>query len=387
MRETNAKQWLAGLLGHYRAVQSVRWGPLLRRAATLLPDCLLGRGKTRGIVNVTLETTYRCNAGCSFCLLRGTRLHQKGEELSVAEIDALARDVRRVVAGFYITGGEPFVRKDAVEIVEAVKKHGLKCGVNTNGALLTEAKILGLRDAGLDYLIVSINGSAEAHNNIAGYPHAYQKATEAVQLVRDRAPAIRVALNCVITPQTLHSAESVIRFAERAKVAAVTFQHGQFLTSHDLAEHLPVWHKHFGNGHIQLVHSKENVFASCDMVEAHRRIQQVRAYAKRQGVRLVLKPDLSMEQIEAWYSDDVACSTFCYYPWTDTRVSPFGDVYVCQSIPVVVGNVRSESLRAMLNNREYVSFRQALRGAGGLFPACARCCKLYRMPLLRVRRA
>jgi len=391
-REHNTRGWslreqVSSLLRHYEAVRTVPWGPLVRRAATLLPDYFFGRGKTHGIMNVTLETTYRCNARCSFCFLRGSRLNLKGQELSLAEIDALARDVRHLVVGFYVTGGEPFVRKDAVEIIAAIKKYGFTCGVNTNATLLDEDKIRRLGKAGLDYLLVSMHGDEEAHDRVIGNRGAYQKATATVRLARDLAPSVRVALNCVITPETLQTAESLILFAKESQAAAVTFEHGQFLTRNDLAQHWPAWRRHYGNGHVRLVFSSENTFAAADPDSVYRRVQQVRAFAAKHGVCVVFKPDLSAEALKAWYSDQFAFSTHCYYPWTDTRISPFGDVYVCQFIPLVVGNVRTDSLRTLLNSERYVAFRNALRKAGGAFPACARCCKLYRMPFTKIWQA
>ena len=67
--------------------------------------------------------------------------------------------------------------------------------------------------------------------------------------------------------------------------------------------------------------------------------------------------------------------------WTDTRVEPDGLVNACQVMPTPMGNVRDGSLGEILNGAPYREFRAKNREAGGVFPACARCCKLYRNPI------
>ena len=53
---------------------------------------------------------------------------------------------------------------------------------------------------------------------------------------------------------------------------------------------------------------------------------------------------------------------------------PNGDVFPCESINYKMGNIFEDDFREIWNNNKYVNFRNRLRK--GLFPACARCCKL-----------
>jgi hypothetical protein len=50
-------------------------------------------------------------------------------------------------------------------------------------------------------------------------------------------------------------------------------------------------------------------------------------------------------------------------------------------MPTPMGNVRTTPLAEILGGEPYRTFRSGNRAAGGVFPACARCCKLYRNPV------
>ena len=66
-------------------------------------------------VNVTVSTTYRCNSRCLTCNV----YERPVDELSAEEWDRAFRSLGRSAQWFTFSGGEPFVRKDLVEIVES----------------------------------------------------------------------------------------------------------------------------------------------------------------------------------------------------------------------------------------------------------------------------
>jgi radical SAM protein with 4Fe4S-binding SPASM domain len=114
------------------------------------------------------------------------------------------------------------------------------------------------------------------------------------------------------------------------------------------------------------------------------KMQSLRHAAERSGLRIVQKPELRRDELETWYSEHFRIRSKCVYPWTETRVTPSGDVVLCPFIPQKMGNIRENTLDEILNNGAYRRLRNAIREEGGLFPGCARCCKLYRNVSSRV---
>src|SRR5947208_15654524 len=72
----------------------------------------------RRISYVRLSVTDRCDLRCRYCMAEEMRFLPRSEVLSFEEIEALAglliaRGVKRI----RLTGGEPLVRRDVVELI------------------------------------------------------------------------------------------------------------------------------------------------------------------------------------------------------------------------------------------------------------------------------
>jgi len=114
----------------------------------------------RTIEYLRVSVTDRCNYRCTYCIPEGGVEHvDRADVLSFEEVAALVRcfvslGVRRV----RLTGGEPTVRRDLVELVRMVRAiPGITdLALSTNGHLLPELA-RPLRAAGVDRLNVSVD--------------------------------------------------------------------------------------------------------------------------------------------------------------------------------------------------------------------------------------
>lgn len=151
-------------------------------------------------VHVVWELTLACDLKCQHCGSRaGAR---RDRELSTAEclevVEALARLEAREVT---LIGGEAYLRKDWIEIVRAVRAHGMRCAIQTGGRNLTEARLAAAVESGLQGIGVSIDGLAPLHDELRGVPGAFHKAIDAVR--RARALGIGVGVNTQIGARTM----------------------------------------------------------------------------------------------------------------------------------------------------------------------------------------
>lgn len=113
----------------------------------------------RTLEYLRLSVTDRCNFKCSYCLPNGCPSGAAGQPLSLDEISRLTRAFAAL--GFWkvrVTGGEPTLRRDIVEIVERVAATpGItRVGLTTNGYRLA-GLAEPLRRAGLSALNVSVD--------------------------------------------------------------------------------------------------------------------------------------------------------------------------------------------------------------------------------------
>jgi len=97
---------------------------------------------SRYIIN--LEITNRCNLKCFFCRAESNKHIEN--ELSKAEIFQLLSDIKKMkIRHISLTGGEPLLRKDILDITEAATDMGFELSLSTNGTLLKAIPIEFLR--------------------------------------------------------------------------------------------------------------------------------------------------------------------------------------------------------------------------------------------------
>lgn len=110
----------------------------------------------RPILSLRITLTNRCNVNCIYCHHDGMRSSKN--EMTADEVYKICQIAKRIgVRKIRLSGGEPLIRKDIVEIVEKIDSIGFKdISITTNGILL-EKYAQDLKNAGLDRVNVSLD--------------------------------------------------------------------------------------------------------------------------------------------------------------------------------------------------------------------------------------
>lgn len=121
--------------------------------------------------DLRISITDRCDLRCAYCMpAEGLEWAPSEAVLTAAELERLARiAVQRCgVTSVRVTGGEPLVRPDVVEIVARLSQLGVPVALTTNGTML-ERKAAALADAGLSRVNVSCDSlDAERFAELTG---------------------------------------------------------------------------------------------------------------------------------------------------------------------------------------------------------------------------
>ncbi len=135
----------------------------------------------RPLKDLRLSVTPECNLDCFFCHMEGLTsrgplrpgmyARMGGELLTPEDYLVIAEAGRRLgIESYKITGGEPLVRPDIVEVVEALASSGGEVSMTTNGTLL-EDLAARLAEAGLSRVNVSIHGlQLKTYTAVMGRP-------------------------------------------------------------------------------------------------------------------------------------------------------------------------------------------------------------------------
>jgi len=178
-----------------------------------IPWSLAGRGIATYVLQrpwcASFELTHNCNARCHHC--------HRGE----AVVETLAppgrllevcRELRPLVA--ILSGGEPLLRRDLLEIARTLKTGcaPLRVFLNTNGALLTRARFDELVDAGVDEVLVSLDYPDERHDAFRAIPGLFGRIRALVDGLPPRERR-RVVLTTVLHAANFREAMATARLA------------------------------------------------------------------------------------------------------------------------------------------------------------------------------
>ena len=107
-------------------------------------------------INARLWLTYRCNYKCRMC---GVWEEKRSSEMSLEEFKTAAYNLKKLgIAQVILTGGEPLLRHDIVEVIKIFKPHGFVIRIQTNaGPHVTGALLSRCYEAGLDDISVSLD--------------------------------------------------------------------------------------------------------------------------------------------------------------------------------------------------------------------------------------
>ncbi|KAM8945379.1 molybdenum cofactor biosynthesis protein 1 [Pelodytes ibericus] len=155
-------------------------------------------GRQHNYLRISL--TEKCNLRCQYCMPEeGVKLTPKAELLTASEIITLARlFVKEGVEKIRLTGGEPLIRPDVVEIVAELRKlEGLKMiALTTNGINLVR-QLPKLRAAGLDVLNISLDTLVPAKFEFIVRRKGFHKVMEGINKAIELGYS-PVKVNCVV---------------------------------------------------------------------------------------------------------------------------------------------------------------------------------------------
>ncbi len=165
---------------------------------------------------VSWNITYICPLACEYCGVCRTEVKDLPTARVLSMVESLARAGARFV-GF--SGGEPLVRRDLGEIVDACRDNGMDVMVHSAGQLFARRVDSLMR---VNEMQFSLDGPREIHDEIRG-KGVYDKVMEAVDICKER--DISVSLAAVISKRNLNSLPELLE-AGREGGVGIYFQPG-----------------------------------------------------------------------------------------------------------------------------------------------------------------
>jgi len=303
-----------------------------------------------GPEKVMISPTDYCNLRCGICWRLAKE--ERYDELSLEEIKILLKECHRLGTKVldFTGGGEPFLRKDLMEILKLIKAYGFFATLTTNGTLLDEIKIKDLIKFGLDDMAFSLDGPNPKTNDRIRGKGVFQQVVEAVEKLNElknelnsELPITRLAT--VITKTNYKELDKMVELAHRLEIVAINFSV------------LIEWptNKQF-------------------WMREERRIETYLKEALQKAQELKISTNLPA--ILRWGLFEHEKPNFCFAPWTMSFINASGDVMICCTLASLyrnlVGNVKKESFGKIWFGKKMREFRERVK-RGELPSECVRC--------------
>lgn len=335
---------------------------------------------------ITLRTTNLCNLRCKQCaqwgehgvFLRRVR-PEPARDLSTAEWKRFIRRMARSCPHIYFFGGEPFLRKDLLELVRYAHDRGVITGVNTNGHFLG-GNGSDIVKSSMDYIMVSLDGPREVNDRIriggsGGYATVVAGVKDLVSAraaLKSRYPLIEMILTLTEENQGSIVATAEVAWNLRVDYFAVTF--GIFTTPELARQSSEQIRGEFGI-EPKFYHGFVRDMSRMDPELIAGQIREVR---RLWGSRYKQYPPLDFDVADYFRKpESPLVRKPCVSPWMTMQVMANGEMAFCEDFAdLTVGNVAEQDPLVLWNGPVSRSWRRRIR-TKGILPAESRCTSYY----------
>ena len=187
-----------------------------------LPSHLLQFSKDKRPV-VVWNMTRRCNLKCVHCYAHAKNI-PSDNEMSTEEGKVLLDDLAAFgVPVVLFSGGEPLMREDMPELAEYAVQKGMRAVISTNGTLITPEKAKTLKEIGLSYVGISLDGMAEVNDRFRAVKGAFNMALEGIRNAQDA--GIEVGLRFTINRFNRDEVPQIFDLIEKENIPRACFYH------------------------------------------------------------------------------------------------------------------------------------------------------------------
>lgn len=163
--------------------------------------------------------TNRCNARCSFCFIDFDNPKTFQGELSLNEIEKLTKNLGNSILNVNLTGGEPFARKDLVEIAKFYLKNSTvqSIYVTTNASLpdridnFTKEINLFSPETELTFQI-SIDDFPQQHNKVRKIKNLFDSCIESYRNLKKYSSKVNPVVSITVTEENCDNIKEIFKY-------------------------------------------------------------------------------------------------------------------------------------------------------------------------------
>ncbi len=272
---------------------------------------------------IAFEVTYRCDIRCNFCYNCWKAVdYPKERELTPEEYDHLLQALpdANMLA---ITGGEPLIRDDLMDIAQIFRDRSRYVSLITNGTHIDD--MMAAKMADLDLIVqLPVHGLGPTHDEITGVPGTFKRLVGAFSSLKQH--RVRTVTSTVVTKDSIDDLEGILEFAISMGSRSIL-----------LIRFLPGGQ---GQERWDLLPSQQDVERAYDILD---RVCDYYGVSGSVGV-----PNLPCLIDESRFKH--INFNYCRAGWDWFVVDPSGRMRICNHSPTVYGDLMSQPLEEILQH-------------------------------------
>lgn len=187
-----------------------------------LPSHLLQFSRDKRPV-VVWNVTQRCNLKCVHCYADATPVATTSELSYLEAIDMLEYLAQFGCPVILFSGGEPFLRSDLTELVQYAVRLGMRAVISSNGTLISAKKAQELKQVGVSYIGISLDGLEATHDEFRGVPGAFRDAMQGIAMAREA--GIKVGLRLTVNKANAAQIPALFALMREHKIPRLSLIH------------------------------------------------------------------------------------------------------------------------------------------------------------------
>jgi PqqA peptide cyclase len=184
-------------------------------------------GATPRPYTLIAELTYRCPLRCVYCSNPVERPDLRAELDTATWLEVIEQAEALGVMQLHLSGGEPLLRDDLEALVAKARGKGLYTNLITSAVPLARERLVALRDAGLDAVQISVQGTREADAERSAGGRFLAQKLDAARAAREL--GLPLTLNVVLHRDNLEQVPALIELAERLGADRLELANTQYL--------------------------------------------------------------------------------------------------------------------------------------------------------------
>ena len=173
---------------------------------------------------VLWEITGKCNMNCKHCLYFTTNDNSKITDIPTENVFQIIHQMQNdgSIDEVCLSGGEPLMRNDLLSIIKEITKCGMKPSLSTNGYLVNPCLAENLRDSGVDYVHLSIDGiNSEIHDGFRQKRGAFEHVLAAAKYLSNE--EIIIGATCIISWFNIDNIKQMVELAISNNIRVLSF--------------------------------------------------------------------------------------------------------------------------------------------------------------------